>query len=83
VFICVVLLITGPCIRHRANAGPTRVLVGKWFVILAGVILAVMGTVLTALATNDPDACVNLRETSIWGTLLTGCGIIVAAAASV
>jgi hypothetical protein len=45
-------------------------------------VFSVIRAILTALATNDSDACVDLRAASIVGTVLTGIGIILAAAAS-
>jgi protein-S-isoprenylcysteine O-methyltransferase Ste14 len=48
----------------------------------ASVLYAVIGAILSELGSNDPKACVDLRITSIFGTILTGIGIILSAWAS-
>jgi hypothetical protein len=50
-------------------------------VVDAGV-YATIGIILAAVATNDPDACVNLKNASILGTVTTWLGILFAALAS-
>jgi hypothetical protein len=48
----------------------------------ASVFYTVIGATLSGLGSNDPKACVDLRKTSIFGTILTGIGIILSAWAS-
>lgn len=48
----------------------------------ASVLYAVIGAILSGLGSNDPKACIDLRITSIFGTILTGIDIILSAWAS-
>ena len=76
VVIYVLFLIIGCCCGFGGNSDP------KALMVIAGSVCAIMGAILTALAENDDDACVNLRNASIWGTVLTGIGIFLAAITS-
>jgi NADH:ubiquinone oxidoreductase subunit 5 (subunit L)/multisubunit Na+/H+ antiporter MnhA subunit len=50
--------------------------------IFVSLVFAIVGAVLTGLASNDSKACVSFQTAGTLGTILTGIGIILAAAAS-
>lgn len=68
--------------RKRCTILPRVFRCGKSWVILSTCFFAIAGAILSGVAANDPDACIDLRLTSIFGTIYTGIGIILAAVAS-
>lgn len=63
-----------------ANARPW--FYGKTAFITSAVLFAITGAVLSGVGASDPDSCINLKITSIFGTIYTGIGILLAALAS-
>jgi len=63
-----------------SNAQPW--LYGKTAFITTAVLFAITGAVLSGVGASDSDACINLKATSIFGTIYTGIGILLAALAS-
>lgn len=55
---------------------------GKTAFITTAVLFAIAGAVLSGVGASDLDACINLKITSIFGTIYTGIGILLAALAS-
>jgi hypothetical protein len=55
----------------------------KWACIVISMFFTIAGLVFSATTADDPDACVNPKSLSIIGTVLTGIGILLSAAASV
>lgn len=61
---------------------PRCLIYGKWVCTGASLLFAIVGAILNGLAISDSDACIDLRITSIFGTIYTGVGVILAALAS-
>jgi hypothetical protein len=57
--------------------------IAKWIVTLASVVDGVIGAIYLSLGIDDPDAHVNQRFTGIYGTVLTGLGIVLSALVSI
>lgn len=67
--------------RYPDPDHPT-IIYGKTAFITTAVLFALTGAILSGVGASDSDACINLKITSICGTIYTGIGILLAAVAS-